>query len=204
MRAAKVERTTKETCISIGIELDSMDGGAQGGGQNKIASGCGFMDHMLTLFAFHSGISLYVKAVGDTEVDYHHLTEDTGAAMGLCVKQALGEAKGIKRYASAFLPMDEALVLVALDVSGRTYLKYDVPVGKPKVGDFDTELAEEFFSAFCRTLGLTLHVKLFYGDNAHHIIEAVFKGFGRALGEAVAIDPRKSGAVPSSKGLLLE
>ena len=169
---------------------------------NLIDTDCGFLNHMLTLFAFHSGFTLSVEARGDADVDFHHLTEDIGIVLGQCIKEAIGDAKGITRYASVFLPMDETLVLVALDVSGRAYLNYDVAIKAPKVGDFDTELAREFLLGLCRSLGITLHIKLFYGENAHHIIEAIFKGLGRALSQAVAIDPAKRGAIPSTKGNL--
>jgi len=212
MRTAKITRETKETKISAEIALDMETGGGssrrEAGGEGagaegrRIATGSGFLDHMLTLFAFHSGFSLAIEASGDTDVDFHHLTEDIGIVLGQCVKDALGGARGITRYASAFLPMDETLVLVALDISGRAHLNYDVEIGAPKVGDFDTELAQEFLIGLCRALGLTLHVKLFYGVNAHHIIEAIFKGLGRALREAVKIDPAMKGAIPSSKDLL--
>ena len=211
MRTATVTRATKETDIKITISLDGGmrpggrdDAGAYGGdgGGCEINTGCGFLDHMLTLFAFHGGFALSVTASGDTGVDFHHLTEDAGIALGACIKEAIGDAKGITRYSDVFLPMDEALALIALDISGRPYLNYDVKICAPKVGDFDTELAEEFMSGLCRALGLTLHIKLMYGANAHHIIEAVFKGLGRALGEAVAVDPRRGGAIPSSKGIL--
>ena len=168
----------------------------------QIKTGCGFLNHMLTLFAFHSGFSLNIEARGDSEVDYHHITEDIGIALGQCVKEAIGEGKGINRYASFFLPMDEALVLIALDISGRAYLNYDVAIKAPKVGDFDTELAQEFLMGLCRSLGLTLHVKQIYGENAHHIIEAIFKGLGRALAIAASIDPAKQNAIPSTKGIL--
>jgi len=208
---AKKVRITKETSIDINIALDGVPGGepegANGGvpgasNTGGIDTGCGFLNHMLTLFAFHGGFSLSVGARGDTDVDFHHLTEDLGIVLGQCIKEALGDAAGINRYASLYLPMDEALVLIALDISGRAYLNYDVAVGAAKVGDFDTELAEEFLTGLCRSLGLTLHVKQLYGSNAHHIIEAVFKGLGRALGEAVRRDPLRTGAVPSTKGIL--
>jgi imidazoleglycerol-phosphate dehydratase len=193
-------RNTNETEITVEI---SLDGGAAGAGdliKTSINTNCGFLNHMLELFAFHSGFNMSIDARGDADVDYHHLTEDAGIVIGQCLKEALGDGAGITRYASEFLPMDETLVLIALDISGRAYLNYDVDIDAPRVGDFDTELAQEFLMGLCRSLGLTLHVKLFYGINAHHIIEAVFKGLGRALGKAVKIDPSRSGAVPSSKG----
>jgi len=206
MRSAYIERKTKETDIKMRISLDIATNEQQVAAADErpkgIETGCGFLNHMLTLFAFHSGISLAIEASGDTDVDYHHLTEDVGIVLGMCLKEALGGGKGVNRYGSVFLPMDETLVLAALDISGRAHLNFDVQIGAPKVGDFDTELCEEFLGGLCRALGLTLHVKLFYGRNAHHIIEAVFKGLGRALGEAVRIDPSKSGVIPSSKGSL--
>jgi imidazoleglycerol-phosphate dehydratase len=172
------------------------------GARQTIKTGCGFLDHMLTLFAFHSGFRVSIEARGDTDVDYHHLTEDVGIVLGQCVKDAIGDGRGINRYASVFLPMDETLVLIALDICGRAHINYDVAIGASRVGNFDTELAEEFLGGFCRSLGMTLHVKLFYGSNAHHIIEAIFKGLGRALREAVTIDESRRGAIPSSKGTL--
>ena len=209
-RTAKITRNTKETEINISICLDgAMNAlGAMGSivsdspASGNISTGSGFLNHMLTLFAFHSGFALTVDARGDTDVDYHHITEDIGITLGQCIKEALGGGVGITRYASVFLPMDEALVLVALDISGRAFLNYDVAINSPKIGDFDTELAQEFLTGLCRSLGLTLHVKLFYGMNAHHIIEALFKGLGRALGEATKPDPTKHGTIPSTKGTL--
>ena len=205
-RKAKITRVTNETEITVEIELysDNCGGGADSttAGATAISTGSGFLNHMLTLFAFHGGFSLSIGARGDTDVDYHHITEDIGVVLGQSIKKAIGDAKGITRYASAFLPMDETLVLIALDISGRAYLNYDVEITAPKVGDFDTELAQEFLMGLCRALGLTLHVKLFNGANAHHIIEAIFKGLGRALAEAVRPDPARRGAIPSSKGLL--
>ena len=219
MRTAEICRKTKETEIKISVTLDrraepadvrveSVDVRTEPDdvqaepANGKINVKCGFLSHMLTLFAFHSGFTLNIEADGDTETDYHHLTEDLGIVLGCCIKQALGDGCGIRRYASAFLPMDETLVLVALDVGGRVYLNYDVNIAQNKVGDFDTELCEEFLAGLCRSLGLTLHVKQFYGSNAHHIIEAIFKGLGRALGDAVRIDAAGYGGIPSSKGLI--
>ena len=196
-RAAILTRKTKETEVTVEITLD-----APSVPSIHIATSCGFLNHMLELFAFHSGFALSVDARGDTDVDYHHLTEDAGIVLGQCIKEALGDAAGITRYASVFLPMDEALLLIALDICGRAHLNYDVAMPAPKVGDFDTELAQEFLLGLCRALGLTLHVKMMYGANAHHIIEAIFKGLGRALGAAVKPDPARRGAVPSSKGSL--
>jgi len=206
MRIAEIERKTAETVIIVKIGLDGRPPvGVEDNGtviDGVIRTGIGFLDHMLTLFGFHGGFALSVTAKGDTGVDFHHTTEDVGVVLGQCIKKALGDARGITRYASVFLPMDEALALVALDIGGRTYLNYDVKIDAPKVGDFDTELAEEFLSGFCRSLGLTLHVKMLYGSNAHHIIEAIFKGLGRALGEAVRPDPRANGSIPSTKGVI--
>jgi len=217
MRSATISRKTNETEVTVSVALSG--GMADVGGSvrdcadvgsvrdcadvsaGRIDTPCGFLNHMLTLFSFHGGFSLNVTARGDTDVDYHHLTEDVGIALGQCIKDAVGDGRGVARYASQFLPMDEALILVALDISGRAHLNYDVPITAQKVGDFDTELVGEFLSGLCRSLGLTLHVKLFYGVNAHHVIEAVFKGLGRALGKATAIDASRGG-VPSSKGSL--
>ena len=205
MRCAEYSRKTKETDIKIGVDLDNgvFTNGTAKIMEPAIRTGCGFLDHMLTLFAFHGGFALSVEAAGDTHVDYHHLTEDAGVAIGHCVREALGDAAGITRYSSIILPMDEALALVALDVSGRAFLRYDVAVKAQKTGDFDTELAEEFMAGLCRSLGLTLHIKLLHGENAHHIIEAIFKGVGRALGAAVRIDRDRRGEIPSSKGSLI-
>ena len=220
MRTAADKRKTNETEISISLSIDGRTGGGADGGicagnnggadggicagtgieRCKIETGCGFLNHMLTLFAFHSGFALDICARGDTDVDYHHLTEDIGIVLGQCLKKAVGDGRGIARYASVFLPMDEALVLIALDAGGRAYLNYDADIKPQKVGGFDTELVKEFLSALCRSLGLTLHVKQLYGENAHHIIEAVFKGLGRALGEALRINA--AGGIPSSKGVL--
>jgi imidazoleglycerol-phosphate dehydratase len=219
MRSATITRKTNETDITVIVWLDNLktrtndtvasgDVIAAGDGPKspditRIETGCGFLNHMLTLFAFHSGFTMQIMAGGDTDVDYHHLTEDIGITLGMCLKKALGDTAGITRYASLFLPMDEALAMVALDISGRAYLNYDVEIGPAKVGDFDTELAEDFLLALCRSLGLTLHVKLMYGVNAHHIIEAIFKGLGRALREAVKINPSAKTVIPSSKGIII-
>ena len=195
-RSASATRATAETEVSVSISLDSA-GGGDAPAAASINSGCGFLNHMLTLFSFHSGFALSVSARGDTDVDFHHLTEDIGITLGACIKKALGDCRGIARYASLTLPMDEALVLIALDISGRAYLNYDVQISAQKAGDFDTELAEEFLAGLCRAMGLTLHVKMLYGKNAHHILEAIFKGLGRALRIAAAAG---GGAIPSSKG----
>ena len=202
IRSAKLTRTTNETEIAIEICLDSAMAANNNSSAGKISTGSGFLNHMLMLFAFHSGFGLAVEARGDTDVDFHHITEDIGITIGQTIKDALRGGEGINRYASVFLPMDEALVLVALDISGRAYLNFDATIDVPKVGDFDTELVQEFLTGLCRSLGLTLHIKLFYGTNAHHIIEAIFKGLGRALGEAAKLDPTKHGKIPSTKGTL--
>ena len=194
MRRAEVIRKTGETDIRLCIDID-------GSGKTSIATGCGFLDHMLELFARHARYDLEVKATGDTHVDYHHTVEDVGIALGLALKQALGECRGINRYGYFLLPMDEALALVSLDISGRSHLSCNLDV-KDKVGDFDTELVAEFFAAVCRNAGLTLHIKQLDGINTHHIIEAVFKGFGRALSTATAISEAWKGEVPSTKGVL--
>jgi len=195
MRQASVARKTAETDIRLALALDGA-GGAQ------IATGCGFLDHMLTLFAAHGGFDLTLACTGDTQVDCHHTTEDIGIALGRAFSEALGDKRGIVRYGSFLLPMDEALVLVALDLSGRACLSYDLSIPAQKVGEFDTELVEEFFLALCRSMGLTLHVRQLAGSNSHHIIEAAFKGLGRALRQAVAIDEKNPDAVPSTKGIL--
>ena len=195
MRTAEIFRKTAETDIALTLDLD-------GSGKSEIDSGVGFLDHMLTLFARHGRFDLIVKCAGDTQVDDHHSVEDIGIALGQAVKQALGDKKGISRYGSMLLPMDEALVLCAIDLSGRPTLRYDLRIPAQKVGSFDTELTEEFFAAFVREAGATLHLRQLDGSNSHHIIEAAFKGFGRALREAVRIDPDCAGEVPSTKGLL--
>lgn len=195
MRNAQMERNTEETQIRLALELD-------GSGQTDVDSGCPFLDHMLTLFAAHGGLDLTLCCRGDVEVDYHHTTEDIGIVLGQALKQALGDKRGIARYGNFLLPMDEALVLVALDFSGRSYLNWDVELPAAKVGDFDTELAEEFMLALCREAGLTLHFKQLAGKNCHHILEACFKGLGRALRQAVAYDAANAGKIPSTKGVL--
>ena len=194
MRRAEVIRKTNETDIRLSIDID-------GSGRASIATGCGFLDHMLELFARHGRYDLEIKAQGDTQVDYHHTAEDVGIALGLALKQALGDCRGINRYGYFLLPMDEALALVSLDISGRSHLSCDLSV-KDKVGDFDTELVPEFFAALCRNAGITLHIKQLDGINTHHIIEAVFKGFGRALSAATAISEAWKDEVPSTKGVL--
>ena len=194
-RTASVCRKSSETDVRLNLNIDSGDDGT------NVSTGCGFMDHMFTLFAFHSGFSLSLAASGDVDVDFHHLCEDIGICLGRAVSQALGDRCGIRRYANISLPMDEALVDIAMDISGRGFIVFNVQLERDKVGDMDTEVVEEFFQAFVRTSGITLHVNLAYGKNTHHIIEAVFKGFGRALGEASRRDLSLTG-VPSSRGIV--
>ncbi len=195
MRTAEIVRTTKETDIRLALCLD-------GTGNGVIDTGCGFLDHMLTLFAKHGRFDLSVKCAGDTNVDYHHTTEDIGIALGQAFKQALGEKRGILRYGSFLLPMDEALIQCAVDLSGRCYLSYKVEIPTEKVGDFDTQLAEEFFWGFARASESTLHIRKLEGFNSHHIIEGTFKCVARALKEAVSVDPAYADEIPSTKGVL--
>jgi imidazoleglycerol-phosphate dehydratase len=195
MRQAKVERKTRETEISVTLDLD-------GTGRSEIATGIGFLDHMLDQLSRHSLIDLTVRAKGDLHIDFHHTTEDTGIAIGEAVSRALGERKGINRYGDAMIPMDETLTRVALDASNRPYLIWKVHFSRPKLGEMDTELFKEWFQAFAQNAGLTLHIENLYGENNHHIVESCFKGLARALRQAVEIDPRKSDAVPSTKGVL--
>ena len=196
MRTGTIKRDTIETKIELKLELD-------GSGVVNVHCGVGFMDHMLTLMAFHSDMDLFVRCDGDTYVDGHHSVEDVGIALGRAISEALGDRAGIARYGSFLLPMDETLVLCALDISGRSYLNFDVAMPRATVGDFDTELVKEFFMAVSRSLGLTLHFKLMAGENTHHIIEACFKGFGRALKQAFTVDEKLKGRMPSSKGTIL-
>jgi imidazoleglycerol-phosphate dehydratase len=195
MRKASVKRTTKETDVEVEVNLD-------GAGTSVVATGIGFFDHMLDLLARHSRIDIRVAAKGDLHIDHHHTTEDVGIALGQAVKQALGDMKGITRYADVHVPMDEALTRVALDISGRPFLVFQATFGRDKVGTFDTELVQEWFQAFAMNAGVTLHVETLYGSNDHHIAESCFKGLARALRAAVAIDPRAAGEVPSTKGML--
>jgi imidazoleglycerol-phosphate dehydratase len=195
MRKAAVKRTTKETDVAVAIDLD-------GSGAASIATGIGFLDHMLDLLARHSRIDMTVKATGDLHIDHHHTTEDVGIALGQAVKQALGDMKGITRYADVHLPMDEALTRVAIDISGRPFLVFKVNFSRDKVGTFDTELVSEWFQAFAMNAGMTVHVETLYGQNDHHISESCFKGLARALRAAVAIDPRAKDEIPSTKGSL--
>lgn len=195
MRTASLTRQTAETDITLALQLD-------GAGEASIDTGVGFLDHMLTLFARHGRFDLIVSCRGDTQVDDHHSVEDIAIALGTAFAEALGDKRGITRYGSILLPMDEALVLVAVDLSGRSTLRFHMQLPAQKVGSFDTELVEEFFTAFTRTAGVTLHLRQLDGTNTHHIIEAAFKGFGRALRQAVSIDPAAAGEIPSTKGVL--
>ena len=195
MRKGSVERKTKETEIAVSVDLD-------GSGRSEIATGIGFLDHMLEQLSRHSLIDLSCKARGDLHIDFHHTTEDTGIAIGEAVAKALGPRTGIRRWGEATVPMDETLTRVALDASNRPYLIWKVNFSKPKLGEMDTELFKEWFQAFAQNAGLTLHVENLYGENNHHIVESCFKGLARALRQAVEIDPRKSDAVPSTKGVL--
>src|SRR6476620_8780865 len=195
MRTASIKRKTKETDVEVSVDL-------AGTGAGTISTGIGFLDHMLDLLARHSRIDISVKAKGDLHIDHHHTTEDVGIALGQAVKQALGDMKGITRYASLYMPMDEALTRVAIDVSGRPFLVFKAKFGRDKVGAFDTELVQEWFQAFAMNAGITLHVEVLSGTNDHHIAEACFKGLARALRAAFALDPRALGEVPSTKGSL--
>ena len=195
MRAASVERNTKETRISAQLALD-------GSGESAISTGIGFLDHMLDQLSRHSLIDLKLTAKGDLHIDYHHTTEDTGIVIGQALSQALGDRRGIMRYGEATIPMDETLTRVALDASNRPYLIWKVAFSRPKLGEMDTELFKEWFQAFAQHGGLTLHIENLYGENNHHIVESCFKGVARALRQAIAIDPRKADAVPSTKGVL--
>lgn len=195
MRIAELKRNTAETRISVFLNLD-------GTGKSEIATGCGFLDHMLTLFARHGRFDLNVTCQGDTQVDYHHTTEDIGIALGTAFSQALGEKRGICRYGDTILPMDEALILTAADISGRSFLGFELPVPTEKVGDFDTELVEEFWLGFVRKAECTLHFQELAGSNSHHIIEGAFKSAARSLKKAVLIDPVYADEIPSTKGVL--
>jgi len=195
MRTSEINRTTKETDISLYLNID-------GSGQCDIDTGVGFFDHMLTLFASHGLFDLKVKCNGDIQVDAHHSVEDIGICLGKAFAEALGDMKGIKRYADKIIPMDESLILSAVDISGRPHLEFDLEVLAAKVGDFDTELVEEFMLSFVRNAKLTLHIKKLAGKNTHHIIEGTFKALGRTMDEATMIDPRREGVLPSTKGVL--
>ena len=195
MRKASIERKTTETEIAVTVDLD-------GKGAYDVKTGVGFLDHMLEQLARHSLLDIKVRAKGDLHIDFHHTTEDSGIALGQAVARALGDRKGIRRYASVHLPMDEALTRAAIDVSGRPYLVWKVAFSRPKIGDFDTELVREWFQAFAMNAGVTLHVETLYGDNNHHIAESCFKSLARALREAIEIDPRQKNRIPSTKGSL--
>jgi imidazoleglycerol-phosphate dehydratase len=195
MRKAAIKRTTKETDVAVAVDLD-------GRGAASISTGIGFLDHMLDLLARHSRIDIDIKAAGDLHIDHHHTTEDVGIAFGQAVRQALGDMRGISRYADVHVPMDEALTRVVVDISGRPFLVFRTAFGHDKIGAFDTELVKEWFQAFAMNAGITLHVETFYGANDHHISESCFKGLARALRSAVAIDPRAKDEVPSTKGSL--
>jgi imidazoleglycerol-phosphate dehydratase len=195
MRQGQVARVTKETSIKVAVNLD-------GTGVYRVATGIGFLDHMLEQLSRHSLLDLEVEAKGDLHIDFHHTTEDSAIAIGEAVARALGDRKGITRYGEATIPMDETLTQVAIDLSNRPYLIWKVGLSKPKLGDMDTELFKEWFQAFSQAAGATLHVWNHYGENNHHIVESCFKGLARALRQAVTIDPRKADAVPSTKGVL--
>lgn len=195
MRTAKIERNTLETKITLSLNLDCRDG-------CTVDTGCGFLDHMLTLLSSHANIGLCVKCEGDIYVDYHHTAEDIGICLGLAFKEAIGDKKGINRYGNFILPMDEALILTAVDISGRGFLSYDLDIPTEKVGDFDTELVEEFFRAFAVNAASTLHIKKLSGSNSHHIIEGAFKSVAHSLRQAVSFDIQRADAVPSTKGVL--
>ncbi len=195
MRNAEISRKTKETDINLTLNLN-------GKGDSTINTGCGFLDHMLTLFAKHARFDLFVKCVGDIEVDYHHTTEDIAICLGDAFKNAIGDKKGICRYGDIILPMDEALILSAVDISGRGQCYYNMEMPTEKVGDFDTELCKEFWDAFARQAGISLHVVMIDGGNSHHIIEGSFKSVARSLRKAVKIDPELAGEIPSTKGII--
>ena len=195
MRTAKLSRATKETRIEVEVTID-------GTGQVDISTGVGFFDHMLEQLARHSLMDLKIKAEGDLHIDFHHTVEDVGIALGQTLRQAMGDLRGITRYADVHLPMDETMTRVALDVSGRAFLVFRTEFHTPKIGEFDTQLVREFFQAFAMNAGITLHIETLYGVNDHHISESCFKGVARALGSALQIDPRQQGRVPSTKGTL--
>lgn len=195
MRKSEITRKTTETDIALSLDLD-------GKGNSEIDTGAGFLDHMLTLFAKHGGFDLKIKCSGDIDVDCHHTAEDIGICLGQAFSEALGEKKGICRFGNMILPMDEALILSAVDISGRGQLKYSLDIPNEKVGEFDTELAEEFFMGFVRNAGITLHIKELSGRNSHHIIEGAFKSVARSLKAAVAVDEKNIDSVPSTKGVL--
>lgn len=195
MRRKKIVRDTKETKIVLALEID-------GAGAYEINTGCGFLNHMMELFAHHGKFDIAIDCNGDTDVDYHHTVEDIGICLGKAFRESLGDKRGIYRYGSMLLPMDEALILTAVDISGRTSVNFDVDIPTDKVGDFDTELVKEFIYGFARELGLTIHVKMLAGENTHHIIEGIFKSLGRSMRQACAIEPEYADEIPSSKGVL--
>ena len=195
MRNAEMQRKTAETDVSVSLSLD-------GSGHSEIATGCGFLDHMLTLFAKHGRFDLTLTCLGDTQIDDHHTVEDIGIALGDAFKSALGDMRGITRYGSFILPMDESLIMTAVYISGRAHLSYDLTIPAQKVGDFDTELAEEFYLGFVRHAAVTLHIKKLSGTNSHHIIEGAFKSVSRSLAAAVKIDQNRRDEIPSTKGVL--
>lgn len=196
MRKVSIERNTSETKISLCLNLD-------GSGKSDIQTGCGFLDHMLTLFSKHGRFDLDIKCNGDTEVDFHHTAEDIGIVLGQAILNALGDMKGITRYGYMVLPMDEALILTAVDISGRGLLRFDLDIKTEKIGEFDTELIKEFFLAFVREAKITLHIKMLDGANSHHIAEGAFKSFARALSTAVKINEDYKNEIPSTKGMLI-
>lgn len=195
MRSAVLERKTSETQIKLSLDID-------GSGTSEISSGIGFLDHMLTLFAKHSGFNLEVSCTGDTYVDDHHSCEDIGIVLGSALREALGDKRGISRYGDIILPMDEALILCACDVSGRSCLVFDADFPTEKIGSFDTELVQEFFKAFTRSSGITLHIRKLSGANSHHIAEGIFKAFARCLAKACGIDEKRKDEIPSTKGVI--
>lgn len=195
MRKFEVNRRTKETDIKVQLNIE-------GSGAYQIDTGCGFLNHMLELFTAHGKFDLNVLCVGDLQVDYHHTVEDVAISIGIAFKEALGDKRGIKRYGQRLLPMDEALILCAVDIGGRAHLNYDVKIEAQKVGEFDTELVHEFMSALTREIGMNLHIVKMSGANSHHIIEGIFKALGRALAEGVSIDEKYSEEIPSTKGIL--
>ena len=195
MRTARITRKTNETDIIVSVDLN-------GTGKHEMATGIGFLDHMLDQLAKHSLIDIVLQAKGDLHIDFHHTTEDTGYVIGAAVSKALGDRAGIQRYGSAMIPFDETLTRVSVDVSARPYLVWKVAFSRPKLGEMDTELFKEWFQAFAQSAGVTLHIENIYGENNHHIVESCFKGLARALRQAIEIDPRRAGAVPSTKGTL--
>ena len=195
MRTARIARKTQETDIAVEVNLD-------GTGAYEVSTGIGFLDHMIEQFARHSLIDIECRITGDLYVDQHHTTEDSAIAIGQAITDALGNKAGIGRYGSAYSPMDETLARVALDISGRPYLVWKASFSQPRLGEMDSELFEHWFHSIAHAVGITLHVELLYGQNNHHIVEAIYKGFARAMRQAVSLDPRKEGAIPSTKGML--